>query len=256
MYFVDMSGNTTPSQSASFRFYEELNDFLPPDKRKQTLAYAFLGKPSVKDAIEAQGVPHTEIDLITANGFSVDFEYSLRDGDRIAVYPMFEGIDISPIVKLRERPMHDPKFVLDVHLGTLARLMRLLGFDTLYKNDYKDPEIAHISASQHRAVLTRDRGLLHWSLITYGYCPRSMIAEEQLEEVIRRFDLKGFIAPFSRCMACNGSMHAVKKENIIDRLEPQTIKCYDSFVQCDSCGHIYWKGSHYGKLSEVVRKFV
>jgi hypothetical protein len=247
--------NTAPPLSASFRFYEELNDFLPHDKRKQTLTYTFYGKPSIKDAIEAHGVPHTEVDLITANGQSVGFEYSLKDGDRIAVYPMFEGIDITPIVKLREKPLRDPRFVLDVHLGKLARLMRLLGFDTLYRNDYDDPEIAQISVSQSRAVLTRDRRLLHLRIITHGYYLRSMNAEEQLEEVIRRFDLKRLISPFGRCLICNGAMESVKKEKILDLLEPKTRFCYDAFFQCTGCGKVYWKGSHFGKLSEVVGRF-
>jgi uncharacterized protein len=243
---------TTDSLFATFRFYEELNDFIVPEKRKQSVAYVFQGKPSVKDAIEAQGIPHTEVDLIVVNGVSVGFDYSLQDGDRVAVYPMFEAIDIAPIVMLREKPMRDPRFVLDVHLGKLARLMRLLGFDALYRNDYDDPEIALISASQRRAVLTRDRKLLHWSHITHGYCLRSVFAEKQLEEVIRRFDLKALASPFSRCLACNGMMEPVEKGAILDKLEPKTIQYYDAFFRCSSCGKIYWKGSHFERLVKTV----
>jgi uncharacterized protein with PIN domain len=241
--------------SATFRFYEELNDFLPVEKRKRELTYAFFGRPSIKDAIEAQGVPHTEVDLIIADSLSVGFEYHLGHGDRIAVYPVFEGVDITPIVKLREKPMREPRFILDVHLGKLARLMRLLGFDALYRNDYDDPHIARISAEKNRIVLTRDRKLLHIRIVTHGYLLRSLNAEEQLEEVMRRFDLKGLISPFCRCLACNGAVRPVKKEEILDLLEPQTARCYESFFQCLECGKIFWKGSHFTRLSEIVKHF-
>jgi uncharacterized protein len=251
-----MSIQSSSPLSATFRFYEELNDFLPAEKRKLDLTYTFFGKPSIKDAIEAQGVPHTEVDLIVANSVSVGFDYSLKEGDRIAVYPLFEGLDITPIVMLRENPLREPKFVLDVHLGKLARLMRLLGLDTLYRNDYDDPEIAQISVSQRRALLTRDRMLLHLRIITHGYCLRSMNADEQLEEVIRRFDLKSFISPFRRCLVCNGASQSVQKETILNMLKPKTILCYDLFFQCVECGKIYWKGSHFERLAEVVEKFV
>jgi uncharacterized protein with PIN domain len=247
--------NATPL-FATFRFYEELNDFLPLQKRNHTLTYSFFGKPSIKDAIEAQGIPHTEVDLIVANGQSVGFEYHLRSGDFISVYPVFEGIDITSVVKLREQPLRNPKFILDVHLGKLARLMRLLGFDTFYRNDYDDLGIARISALQHRAVLTRDRKLLHVRIITHGCCLRSMNAEAQLEEVIRRFDLKGLISPFSRCLICNGTTQSVDKESIAHLLEPKTRIYYNSFFQCVACGKIYWQGSHFGRLSRIVNAFM
>jgi uncharacterized protein with PIN domain len=260
---MDTPSTTTPlpppdrseAYAATFRFYEELNDFLPEEKRKRDVVYTFSGKPSIKDAIEAQGIPHTEVDLITANGVSVGFDYSLKNGDRIAVYPMFEGLDISPIVKLREKPLREPKFVLDVHLGKLARLMRLLGLDTLYRNDYDDAHIASISATQRRAVLTRDRMLLHYRVITHGYWLRSMKAEEQLSEVIRRFDLRGNLSPYSRCLACNGQLEPVAKDKILGRLEPKTSLYYDTFFRCRECGKIYWKGSHFDTLRKTVKKF-
>src|SRR3989338_9144205 len=113
---------------AHFRFYEELNDFLPPERRKTTFTREFRNRASVKDMIEALGVPHTEVDLILVNGASVDFSYLVQDGDRISVYPMFESFDIRPLVHLRPRPLREPKFVLDTHLGKLAVYLRLLGF--------------------------------------------------------------------------------------------------------------------------------
>ena len=121
---------------ATFRFYEELNDFLPKEKRKKRFEHNFIDRASVKDVIESFGVPHTEVDLIIVNGESKNFSYIINDGDDISVYPVFESIDISNLQKLRPEPLREPKFILDVHLGTLARYLRMLGFDTNYRNDY------------------------------------------------------------------------------------------------------------------------
>jgi Mut7-C ubiquitin/Mut7-C RNAse domain len=117
--------------TVQFRFYEELNDHLPIARRKCGFAHAFDGAPAIKDVIEALGVPHTEIDLILVDGKSVRFSHRLRGGERVAVYPMFERFDIRPLHRLRPRPLRRTRFVADVHLGKLARSLRLLGFDTL-----------------------------------------------------------------------------------------------------------------------------
>src|SRR5262249_52305094 len=132
-------------QVASFRLYAELNDFLPPAQRQIPFVYCFNGMPTIKEAIEAVGVPHTEVDLILVNGVSVAFDYRLRDGDSVAVYPVFESFDIAPLLRLRPQPLRETKFILDVHLGKLAKYLRLLGFDTLYRNDYQDPDIIAIA---------------------------------------------------------------------------------------------------------------
>ncbi|MEJ2722847.1 MAG: Mut7-C RNAse domain-containing protein, partial [bacterium] len=153
-------------KTARFRFYEELNDFLPADRKKVGFTYRFSGTPAVKDAIEAIGVPHTEIELIIANGTSVGLDYRLRDGDFVAVYPVFEGIDVTPIVRLREGPLRRVAFILDVHLGKLARRLRMLGFDTLYRNDYRDSDIVRLAALENRIVLTRDTGILKTGSVT------------------------------------------------------------------------------------------
>ena len=114
------------------RFYEELNDFLPEEKRKKRFLHQYIDRTSVKDLIESLGVPHTEIDLILVNGKSVSFKYLINDGDDISVYPVFESIDITGLQHLRPKPLRDPKFIADVHLGRLARYLRMLGFDTLF----------------------------------------------------------------------------------------------------------------------------
>ncbi len=237
-----------------FRFYAELNDFLPPDQRFTDIHYRFRGSPAVKDAIEALGIPHPEVDLILANGDSVGFGHHLAPGDRIAVYPVFEGIDISPIVRLRERPLRRPTFVADGHLGKLARRLRLLGFDVVYRNEFDDLEIVRCSVREHRIILTRDRGLLKHGAVTHGYCVRSTHPAEQVQEVLRRFDLLGLVRPFSRCIACNGRVREVEKKEVLSELQPLTRRYYERFYRCDACGRIYWEGSHFERMRDLVRR--
>lgn len=229
---------------AEFRFYEELNDFLKPSQRKRTLLYAFNGHPGIKDPIEAFGVPHTEVELIIVNGESVGFGYRLQSGDRVAVYPMFESFDISPLVRLRDHPLRQTAFVLDVNLGKLARRLRMLGFDALYDNRYRDGQIADIASRERRIVLTRDRRLLFAKRITHGYWVRAVQADQQVAEVLERFDLYNSICPFGRCMACNGIVQEVAKSEVWDKLEPKTRMYYENFFRCSDCGRIYWEGSH------------
>ncbi|MGR9052502.1 MAG: Mut7-C RNAse domain-containing protein [Gammaproteobacteria bacterium] len=237
------------------RFYEELNDFLPPERRKVEFSHTIMRKASVKDVIESLGVPHTEVELILVNGESVDFSYCVENRDRISVFPMFESLDIGPVLKLRDKPLRTPRFVLDSNLGRLARYLRLLGFDCLYRNDYADAEVAEIGASCHRIVLTRDRTLLRRKIITHGYFVRAVEPKEQVREVLRRLDLYRAVAPFSRCIRCNGELSPVDKEAIVHRLEPLTKKYYRDFKICKDCGRIYWQGSHYGKASRLLEAF-
>jgi uncharacterized protein with PIN domain len=238
--------------TATFRFYEELNDFLPRLRRGRELAYAFNGIPGIKDAIEAQGIPHTEVELILVNGESCGFDRRLEPGDRVSVYPVFETLDISPLVRLRERPLRRTAFILDVHLGRLARLLRLLGFDTLYRTDYDDPEIIRIALAEHRIILTRDRRLLRDRRITHGRWLHSTDAREQAREVIGRFQLEDAVRRFVRCPLCNGLVRAVGKSEVLDRLEPLTRRYYSEFYRCTDCLRIYWKGSHYARIVDTL----
>ena len=145
-------------KQAEVRFYSELNEFLASWRRGRTTFYDFDVSGSVKDLIEALGVPHTEVDLVLVNGESVDFSYRIKDGDRISVYPPFEAMDISPLAHLRPQPLRDLRFVADAHLGRLAAYLRMAGFDTAYRRDYQDEELASVSANEQRILLTRDRG--------------------------------------------------------------------------------------------------
>ena len=240
------------THQATLRFYAELKDFLPRDLRSGTVTPSFDVPGSVKDMIEACGIPHTEVDLVVANGRSVDFSYLVNGGDRISVFPVFESFEISPIVKVRPEPLRIVRFVVDGHLGRLARFLRLLGLDTLYENDWADPDLVRISTSEHRILLTRDVGLLKRSEVTHGHYIRATDPREQMTDVVRRFHLARRLTPFTRCMACNGELIPVAKEEIADRLAPETRRHVDEFQVCASCDKIYWQGAHHRELRQIV----
>ncbi len=244
------------TRHAAFRFYAELNDLLPRAKRQRDIDYRFSGKLSVKDAIESLGVPHTEVDLVLVNGRSVDFGYHLEDGDRIAVYPVFEGLDVSPLVCVRAAPLRDLRFVLDCHLGKLARRLRLLGFDCRYHRDFSDERIVRCALEEKRVVLTCDRGILKRGPITHGYCVRSRDPAVQVGEVLQRFDLHAQARPFTRCTMCNGSIVRVATETVADRLDAGTRRHYDDFWQCRTCGRVYWRGSHFDRMAAFVERLL
>ncbi len=241
-------------KQAHFRFYAELNDLLPAARRQATFTHVFENRASVKDMTESLGVPHTEVDLILVNGESVDFSYLVQGGDCISVYPVFESIDITPLVRVRPQPLREPRFVLDTHLGRLARYLRMLGFDTLYRNDYVDEELARISSEEHRILLTRDPGLLKRSVVTHGYWIRESDPHHQLLQILQRFDLFRAIAPFVRCLRCNGLLQPVRKEAVLDRLHPMTQEMHDEFHICPECDRIYWKGSHYRRMQQFIER--
>lgn len=242
---------------AYFRFYAELNDFLTtPARRMVTFTHSFRGRVSIKDMIEALGVPHTEVDLILVNGVSVDFSYLVHNADRVSVYPVFESLDITPVLRVRPRPLRETRFVLDIHLGKLARYLRLLGFDALYRNDFQDEELVDLSSSQSRILLTRDRGLLKHSLVTHGYCLRETNPRRQLIEVVRRFDLFGSVYPFQRCLHCNGLLQSVEKATIHGQLLPATRQYFNDFRLCSTCGKIYWQGSHYRRMGQFIEQLL
>lgn len=206
----------------------------------------------MKDLIEGLGVPHTQVDLVLVNGQSVGFTHRVSDGDRVSVYPVFEAFDITGVSAVRPQPLRVVRFAVDVHLGKLASYLRLAGFDTLYQNDWDDRELAETAVREHRIVLTRDRGLLMRSAITHGHLVRETRPRAQLKEVLDRFDLWGSLRPFTRCPLCNGLTRQVDKSEIKDALPPRTATHYDQFWRCESCGHLYWRGSHFRALSALL----
>jgi len=237
---------------ALFRFYAELNDFLPPHRRMVAFGRQFLVSGSVKDMIESLGVPHTEVDLILANGVSVDFNYQVQHQDRISVYPVFEALDITPLLRVRSRPLREIRFVLDVHLGRLAAYLRMLGFDTAYCNNIVDEEVARISVEESRVLLTRDIGLLKRSVITHGYYVRETIPRKQLREVVERFDLSRQVNPFSRCLECNSPLETAGKEQVQDIVPSGVADRHQDFARCPSCRRVFWKGSHFHRMKAIL----
>jgi uncharacterized protein len=239
---------------ARFRFYAELNDHLSPEKQFQTLEKTFFGAGAVKDMIESFGVPHTEIDLIVANGRPVDFSYRVQNGDRIAVYPTFESFDIGREQRLRPQPLRNPKFIVDAHLGKLAAYLRMLGFDAEYGRSLPDERLAGIAAAEHRILLTRDRGLLKRGSVTHGYWVRETNSRRQLAEVAERLQLGGAMRPFTRCMACNGVLKAITKEEAESLVPGRAFERHNDFQLCKRCGRVFWKGSHYDRMAAWIKQ--
>lgn len=240
---------------ALFRFYSDLNDFLPPERRMTAFPHTAFLSASVKDVIESLGVPHTEVDLILANGTPVGFTYEVRSGDSISVYPAFSSLDVSSVSRLRPQ-LQDFRFVADTHLGRLARYLRMLGFDVVYETECDDCDLSRISANQNRILLTRDRGLLKRREVTYGYCVRATGPRGQLVEVLRRYRLFRSVAPFQRCLRCNCLLQATSKQSICHRLPPRTAQHYQEFRRCPSCERLYWAGSHYEHMRHFIERIL
>lgn len=251
--------------TARFRFHGSAADLLPAARRDSALERRFRASPSVKDAIEALGVPHTEVDSIEVGGEGVGFGYRLRDGDEVDVYgpepgatgdvgggDAASGRGARPAMRLSPPVPRPPRFVLDGHLGRLAGYLRMLGFDVAYETNPDDGELARRSVEEGRILLTRDRGLLRRSVVRLGYLPRSDLPLEQLDEVVRRFDLARDARPFSRCLRCNGALEPVSRDAIQDRLQPKTRRYYDAFLRCAACDALYWRGSHVERMQAVI----
>ena len=247
-----MKNQNNELTTAHFRFFGELNDFLPFERRNTTFLYNVKGHPAVKDSLEALRVPHPEIDGIVINGHPVDFSYQIKERDKVFVYP--QGIHLShlKIKHLQPKIPSLPKFVLDSHLGKLSRHLRLLGFDSMYKKIFPDQEIILISIKEKRIVLTRDIGLLKNKVIRYGYWLRSSDPMKQLKEILKRFNLYLKIKSFSLCLECNGKIKRVAKRKIVNELPSLVKEYYKEFYQCQDCQKIYWQGSHYERLNKIV----
>jgi uncharacterized protein with PIN domain len=245
---------STNASRASFRFYAELNDHLRPGQQFQTMQKEFFVPVSVKDMIESFGVPHAEVELVLVNGESSDFSRLVRNGDRVAVYPVFESLDVTPELRLRPQALRESKFALDVHLGRLAAYLRMLGFDVAYGNRAIDPELVRISSEQKRILLTRDRGLLKHAAVTHGYWLRETDSRRQVAEVVRRFDLSRCFRPFTRCMDCNEPLRPASKAEVFGRVPPRIVAWCDEFQECVGCQRVYWQGSHYRRMRRWIEE--
>ena len=225
-----------------------LVDFLPASQRARNLEVHFQGRQSIKHLLESAGVPHSEVGQIRASGERVDFSYLPPDGDRLEVFPASPEQDELSGLHQDRRLTIEPRFLLDNHLGKLAVLLRILGLDSLYRNNYQDADLAQIAATGDFILLTRDRRLLMRKSVRYGYCIRSLEPDEQIHEVLERFSLSEYIRPFHRCLRCNAQLIRVEKKAVLDQLEPLTRLYFDEFHRCPDCGQIYWKGSHYDHM--------
>lgn len=237
---------------ATFRFYEELNDFLAADRRGREFTVRCARAATTKHMIEALGVPHTEVEVILVNGESVGFERLLADGDRVAVYPVFEAFDVAPLLRLRPQPLRTSRFVADAHLGGLAHLLRMMGFDTLYDNAFADHEIERLALHEHRVVLTRDRGLLERRGVTHGVYVRALRSPAQLREVFERLQLARSARPFTRCLHCNARLVATTKAQALPQLPPRVAAAFDRFSACEGCARVFWEGSHWRRMRVLI----
>ena len=238
--------------AATFRFYEELNDFLAPDRRGREFSATCARRATTKHMIEALGVPHTEVELVLVNGESVGFDRLVSDGDRVAVYPKFEALDIAPVLRVRAQPLRVTRFVADAHLGGLARLLRMSGFDTLHNSHFRDDEIERIVSAAGRIVLTRDRDLLKRRAITHGCYVHALRSNEQLREIFDRLDLARSARPFTLCLHCNSPLRPIDKAQVAAELPTDVRAHYERFTFCDACGRVFWEGSHWRRMRAIL----
>jgi uncharacterized protein with PIN domain len=241
--------------TARFRFHAELNDLFSADGQMTERTLTFNSGQTVKHLVESLGVPHTEVQFARLNGRSIPFSYQARDGDVIDLFPISIPPEVGDIL-LQPTQISEPRFVVDNHLGKLAAYLRMLGLDTLYRNDYQDEELAQISGEQDRILLTRDLRLLMRKSVQNGYWVRSLEPAEQFFEVVRRYHLKQYVRPFQRCLRCNALLQPVSKEAILPRLEPLTRLYFDDFRICPNCGQIYWKGSHFERMEKLIAEIM
>lgn len=233
------------------RLYGELNRHLPPGRCRCFEQVIDAGR-CVGELLARLGVPVAAVDLVLVNGQSVDFHQSLADGDRVSVYPAFQALDIGPVSRLPGRPLRSVRFVADVHLGRLARYLRLLGFDARYDTRAADAELLTVSRSQRRILLSRDRALLDDPTLWRGYRVRETAPRRQIAEVLARFDLYRLAAPLTRCLVCNTPLRPLAPAQAAPRLADDIGSRFSTFRECPGCGRIYWQGSHYRNLQRVV----
>ncbi|MEU8654616.1 Mut7-C RNAse domain-containing protein [Streptomyces sp. NPDC048737] len=218
--------------------------FVPPARRSGATALAVDGVSTLGHVVESLGVPLTEVGTLFVDGREVPVSHVPADG---------ESVEVRPVARPQRVPGAPLRFLLDVHLGTLARRLRLLGVDTAYESaDIGDPALAARSAAERRVMLSRDRGLLRRRELWAGAFVYSTAPEEQLRDVLDRFAPE--LRPWTRCTACNGLLREATKEEVADQLKGGTRKSYDVFARCLDCGRAYWKGAHHEQLEAIVER--
>ena len=237
---------------AHFRFYAELGDLLPPERRGVTFGHEFPGSPTVGEAVESLGVAPAAIDLVLVNDEPVALSSPLPDGARVSVYPVFEAMDIASVTRVRQPPLRETRFVLDGHLGRLARYLRLAGFDARWTRDPSDDELVRISTEESRILLTADRALLRRRAVSRGLLVHGVEPRRQLAEIVERLGLSRSLAPFTRCLCCNHPLEPATPEEVAGRLPPGVSPGAGELRRCGSCGRIYWPGTHRARMERLL----
>ncbi|RZU17313.1 Mut7-C RNAse domain-containing protein [Streptomyces sp. BK239] len=222
----------------------ELALFVPHARRTGVHPLAVDGVSTLGHVVESLGVPLTEVGALVVDGREAPFSHIPAHG---------ESVSVRPVARPQRVPGAPLRFLLDVHLGTLARRMRLLGVDTAYEStDIGDPALAARSAAERRVMLSRDRGLLRRRELWAGGYVYSTRPDDQLRDVLARFAPE--LRPWTRCTACNGLLRQATKDEVADQLEHGTHRSYDVFAQCRECGRAYWKGAHHEQLETIVER--
>jgi len=232
--------------TASFHFHGRLAGLLPRELRHATFARRCARAATLKNAIEAMGVPHTEAARVLVNGADATLARIVRDADEIEVFPWDDAA--------RAQTAPECGFIADAHLGGLARFLRMLGYDTRYDNGMDDAEIRRLAREEQRVVLSRDRELLKCRDILRGGYVYALRPEDQLAEVAARFDLAAHARPFTLCLYCNVLLAPVAKAAVLDRLPPQVAEIQNEFTRCGACDRVYWPGSHYERMQGVLAR--
>lgn len=237
---------------ATFRFYARLNAFLPVERRGQAFRCTCAESATTKHMIEALGVPHTEVALVLVNGAPAGLDWPIEENDRIAVYPKFEQLDIGVLATTQTLPPGPPRFVADAHLGGLARLLRMAGFDTLYDNNFEDAAMAELANRERRVLLTRDRALLMHRVVLYGCYVHALKPADQLRELYLRLDLTSHARPFSLCLSCNLRLHEVDRQAVLERVPPRVLARHERFLSCHGCDRVFWEGTHWQDMRALL----
>ncbi|NND61050.1 MAG: twitching motility protein PilT [Gammaproteobacteria bacterium] len=244
--------NAAPHQCIRLRFYEELNDFLPQEQRRREFSHRIEQQLSITDLLAYFGVPRNQVDLVLVDDEPVDFTHRVGFQQRVAVFPVFERCDISPSNRLRPKPLRRACFVLDQQLEKLARLLRLAGFDSLCRQGLTELQIIAASTEENRVILSRDRELLKNARVSHAYWLRESDPPAQFREIVNTFDLRRTLRPFSRCMDCNGELRVAEESEVLERIPFAVLVAFDDFWQCEECRQVYWKGSHYERMAQLI----
>lgn len=228
-------------QTVVLTFDSSLVPLLPLALRGHPVARAWAEGATLKHAIEALGVPHTEVGQVLVDGEPAVLDVMLPPSGHMAV----RGVQPA----LPAAPLH---FLCDAHLGATARLLRMAGFDTAYDNNYADAAIEALAQTEDWIVLSRDRELLKRRGIRRGAFIRAQEPRAQMREIVMRFMLAEVARPFSRCLECNAPLRILSVDEAAGSVPPRVRERQHLFSTCDVCRRVYWPGSHWARMNIVL----